>query len=101
MRLTNDERIAAFERENVVLHDTLKMLHRMLKEQRELTKSYAERMMPVSDDKAEVQHPEDVRYTYCCRPRFEKLEKQMEQMQKLVGARRQKQVQSTHRELFQ
>jgi hypothetical protein len=101
MRLTNDERIAALERENVVLHDTLKMLHRMLKEQRELTKSYAERMMAVSDDKAEVQHPEDVRYTYCCRPRFEKLEKQMEQMQKLVGARRQKQVQSMHRELFQ
>ncbi len=101
MRLTNEERIAALERENVVLHDTLKMLHRMLKEQQELAKSYTQKIMAVSDDKAEIQHPEEVRYTYCCRPRFEKLEKEMQQVQKLVETRRPKAAQSMHRELFQ
>ncbi len=101
MRLTIEERLAALERENVVLHDTLKMLHRMLKEERELVKGYTQQVMAVSDDKAEIQHPEDVRYTYYCRPRFEKLEKEMEQVQKLVETHRAKAVQGMHRELFQ
>lgn len=101
MRLTSEERIAALERENVVLHDTLKMLHRMLKEQRELTKSYTQRMIAVSDDKAEIQHPEDIRYAYYCKPRFEKLEKQMEQVQKVLAARQPMPARSMHTELFQ
>ncbi len=101
MRLTSEERIAALERENVVLHDTLKMLHRMLKEERELVKGYTQQVMAVSDDKAEIRHPEDIRYTYYCRPRFEKLEKQMEQMQKQVAARHPIPAKSTSTELFQ
>ena len=101
MRLTIEERLAALERENVVLHDTLKMLHRMLKEERELVKGYTQQVMAVSDDKADIQHPEEMRYTYFCRPRFEKLEKEMEQVQKLLAARRSMPVQSTRKELFE
>lgn len=34
VRFTTEQRIATLERENVVLHDTTRLLHQMLKEQR-------------------------------------------------------------------
>ena len=40
MRLTLEQRLEALERDNVVLHDTIKLLHRLLKEQRELISEY-------------------------------------------------------------
>ena len=36
MRFTTEQRLAALERENAVLHDTTRLLHRMLKEQQQL-----------------------------------------------------------------
>ena len=101
MRLTIEERLAALERENVVLHDKLKVLHKLMKEQRELTMDYTQKVVSVSDSKAEIMHPEEVRYTYCCRPRFERLEKQMEQVEKLVADRSLRPAGTTSRELFQ
>ncbi|MHC4121250.1 MAG: hypothetical protein ACYSWO_27560 [Planctomycetota bacterium] len=101
MRLTIEERIAALEREIVVLHDKLKMLHKLMKEQRELTLDYTDKMVSASDRKAEIMHPEEIRYTYCCRPRFERLEKQMEEMQKLVAERSPRPAKVTSHELFQ
>ncbi len=101
MRLTVEERIAALERENVVLHDKLKLLHKLMKEQRDLTLAYTEKVVSASDSQGEIMHPEEIRYTYCCRPRFERLEKQMEEMQKLLADRSLRPVKVTSRELFQ
>lgn len=52
VRFTTEQRLATLERENVILHDTAKLLHRMLKEQRGLINEYILQMVaaPVTDD---------------------------------------------------
>ena len=87
MRLTSEQRIAALERDNVVLHDTVKLLHKMLKEQRELINDYITQKVASQnnggrqDDNA---RPEDVLYTFMCKRRFDQLEKRMENIRKSV-----------------
>ena len=101
MKLTIEERITALEQDNIVLRDKLELIHKLVKEQRDLTLEYTHQAAATGDSKGEFMHPEEVRYTYCCRPRFEKLEKQMEEIQKLVEDRSAKPVKAASHELFQ
>lgn len=84
MRLTTEQRLAALERDNVVLHDTIKMLHKLLKEQKQLIHEYiTQRVM--SGNHQENQNgsirPEDALYTFVCKRRFELLEQRIEKVQ--------------------
>ena len=85
MRLTTQQRLAALERDNVVLHDTVKLLHRLLKEQRQLIKDYiTQEVMSAStnDGRKQNKGPENALYTFFCKKRFEVLERNMEKMHK-------------------
>ena len=83
MRLTTEQRIAALERDNVVLNDTLKMLHKLLKEQRKLINEYiTQNVMSAakSDSQKSNIRPEEALYTFICKRRFDTLEKRMEKI---------------------
>ena len=84
MRLTLQQRIAALERENIILHDTIKTLHKMLKEHRELINEYITQRVSSDENKLqnETRRPEDVLYTFVCKQRFDHLEKRMERIRK-------------------
>lgn len=87
MRLTIEQRVAALERENVVLSDTIKLLHRMMKEQRRLINDYITRKVTSAGQNQGQEgslRPEDEVYAFICRTRFERLEKQVEKIRKLV-----------------
>jgi len=88
MRLTTEQRLQALERDAVVFHDTVKMLHRLLKEQGELINEYIVRKMASAnandEDKAENIRPEKELYTFVCQRRFDKLEKDIKKTLKLV-----------------
>ena len=83
MRLTTQQRLAALERDNVVLHDTIKLLHKLLKEQRQLIKDYiTQEVMSGSknDGRKHDKRPDNALYTSFCRQRFEVLERNLEKM---------------------
>lgn len=87
MRLTIEQRVAALERESVVLSDTVKLLHRLLKEQRRLISDYITRKVTSASQSGKQEgslRPEDELYTFICGTRFERLEKQVEKLRKLV-----------------
>jgi len=87
MRLTIEQRIAALERENVVLHDTVKLLHKLLKEQRLLINDYiTQKVMSASEVEKHKGNlrPEKELFTFVCKRRFERLEKRIDKIQKLV-----------------
>ena len=87
MRLTTEQRICALERDNVVLHDKIKLLHKLLKEQQELINEYITLQMTLSKEsggqKGNVCAAE-AQYTFKCRRRFKMLEKHIEKMNKLI-----------------
>jgi uncharacterized coiled-coil protein SlyX len=85
MRLTSEQRIAALEREHIVLQDTIKLLHRMLKEQRQLINDYITHKVSSSDEgnqQGKNGRSEDALYTFVCKQRFDYLERRMERMRK-------------------
>lgn len=87
MRLTTEQRITVLERDNVVLHDTINLLHKLLKEQRQLINDYITQKVAsagVNEGQKENLRPEDALYTFVCRRRFDDLEKHIERMRKLV-----------------
>ena len=87
MRLTTEQRLAALERENIVLRDTTKLLHRMLKEQRQLINDYITQTVistSQSEQQEEGRRPEDALYTFVCRQRFEGIEQHMQTLRELV-----------------
>jgi hypothetical protein len=88
MRLTIEQRLKALERDNVVLHDTIKLLHKLLKEQRQLINEYITRRVSSATEIAIEngnQRPEDAVYTFVCTRRFEAIEKHVERINKLVN----------------
>lgn len=88
MRLTMEQRIAALERDNVVLHDTIDLLHRLLKEHRQLINDYVTQQMSASDRSVEEAgdvRPEDALYTFVCRQRFDRMSKEVESLRKLIA----------------
>lgn len=89
MRLTTEQRLVALERDNVVLHDTVKLLHKLLREQRQLINDYITRHVVSAGEHKEESgnlRPEDALYTFTCKRRFEQLEKRMEKIRKLADA---------------
>ena len=88
MRLTVEQRLGAMERDVVVLHDTIKLLHKLLKEQGELIRDYIVQKVAhaaVPDEaKGGRRRPEDVLYTFVCRERFDRIEKDMKRTLKLI-----------------
>lgn len=88
MRLTLEQRLEALERDNVVLHDTIKLLHRLLKEQRELISDYITLKVTCAatgdEQKRANTRPEDALYTFICKRRFDRIEKDMEKLRKLM-----------------
>jgi len=87
-RLTIEQRLKALERDIVVLHDTTKMLHKMLKDQGRLISDYIAQKVASADagdeDNNGNNRPEDALYVFVCRRRFEKLEKDMGKIRKLL-----------------
>ena len=88
MRLTVEHRLVALERDVVVLRDTIKLLHKLLKEQGELIRDYIVQKVAqaaVQDgEEGGCRRPEDVLYTFVCRKKFDRIEKDMKQTLKLI-----------------
>jgi len=88
MRLTIEQRLAALERDNVVLHDTIKLLHKLLKQQRALINDYiTQKVTSVAAGDEEISgslRPEDALYTFRCRQRFDRVEKDVEKIRKMM-----------------
>jgi hypothetical protein len=88
MRLTVEQRLEALERDTVVLHDTLKLLHKLLKEQGELISSYIVQKItsanPNGEHSAKNVRPEEELYTFVCKQRFDKIERDVKKTLKLI-----------------
>ena len=87
MRLTTEQRIAGLERDNIVLHDKIKLLHKVLKEQQQLINEYiTHKMMSSGGNRGQKGKicVTDAQYTFKCKRRFEVIEKQIEKMHKLT-----------------
>ena len=85
MRLTIEQRVRALERENVVLQDTLKLLHKLLKQQRELINEYITHKVTSSGQRQWQEgngRPQGAVYTFRCKQRFDRIEKQIERIRK-------------------
>lgn len=85
MRLTVEQRLRALERDTVVLHDTVKMLHKLLKNQRELISEYIVRRVSLSKEEGQANsRPEHELYTFVCAQRFDRVEKDLKKTLQLV-----------------
>jgi hypothetical protein len=90
MRLTTEQRLEYLEREVVVLHDTVKLLHRILKQQRELINDYITQKVASpaggGEQGRENVRPERALYTFVCKRRLDIIERQIEKLHKIVEA---------------
>jgi hypothetical protein len=87
MKLTTEQRLAALERANVVLDGKVTLLHKLLKEQRELINEYiTRRVSSANEDNGQNgnSRPEDALFTFVCKRKFDKLEKDIERIRKTV-----------------
>ena len=87
MKLTTAQRLAALERDNEELQDKIKLLHKILKEQRELINEYIAQKMATSNEgvgKKGNACPGDALYTFKCKRRFDNIEKHIDKMHKLM-----------------
>ena len=88
VRLTMEQRVVALERDNTVLHDTVKLLHKMLKDQRQLINEYI--VLTLGSANANNEHngcttrPEDALYTFVCKQRLDRLDRQIEKVHKFI-----------------
>jgi len=86
MRFTIEQRLEVLERETVVLQDTIKLLHKMLKDQGKLITDYVVREVASAEANDENNtgnsRPEDALYTFVCRRKFDRLEKDIEKIRK-------------------
>jgi hypothetical protein len=88
MRLTVDQRLQALEREVVVLRDTVKLLHKLLKEQGALISEYIVQKVAEANETDETNgentRPEQELYTFVCKQRFDKIEKDVKKTLQLI-----------------
>ena len=88
MRLTVEQRLQFLERDMVVLQDTIKLLHKLLKDQKGLISEYIVRKVTSvnadDEDKAETR-PEEELYTFVCQQRFDRMDRDIKQMRKLLN----------------
>jgi len=85
MRLTNSQRLQDLEREVVVLKDTVKLLHNMLKKQKNLIQEYITGEIAAannSNSNGGNGRPEREMYTFVCRKKFEKMENDINKVMK-------------------
>jgi len=91
MRLTIEQRLLTLERENVVLQGRVTMLHKLLKEQQRLINDYITRRI-TSVNQTESQkgtlRPEDALYTFKCKQKFDRLEKDIARINKSLTSSR-------------
>ena len=92
MRLTVDQRVQALEREVVVLHDMLELLHKMLKNQGGMISDYIVQKVAESNPAEEGAkgnaRPAQELYAFVCKQRFDKVEKDLRKvMQMMEGLR--------------
>ena len=88
MRLTIKQRLETMERDIIVLQDTLKLLHKLLKRQRELINDYiTEKVTSAAtsdEENGKKVRPEDILYTFRCRQRFDRIEKDIAKIRKMM-----------------
>lgn len=87
VRLTLEQRLEALERNTTVLNDSLKMLHKMLKEQGELITEYITQKIVSADSSSQQEtdvRPEDAVYTFRCKQRFDKIEKDIDKLRRSI-----------------
>jgi ubiquinone biosynthesis protein UbiJ len=85
--LTLEQRLEALERNSTVLNDTVKMLHKILKEQGELITEYITQKIVSADSSGQQQtnvRPEDAVYTFRCKQRFDKIEDDIDKLRKSI-----------------
>ncbi|MBN2457422.1 MAG: hypothetical protein JXB29_12950 [Sedimentisphaerales bacterium] len=87
LRLTVEQRLKKLERDNVVLHDTIGILHKIIKEQRQLICDYISQKLvlaecPETGCKTNGRPVEEI-YTFVCSRRFDKIEKDIRKLAKL------------------
>jgi hypothetical protein len=82
MRLTLEQRLQALERENTVLHEKLKILHKLFKEQSTLINDYIlQRVSSVSHGSGgNGDRPEDAVYTFICKKRLDRIERNIKRI---------------------
>jgi hypothetical protein len=88
MRLTVEQRLRALERDAVVLHGTIKLLHRLMKEQGQLINDYIVRKVAEAntedDPNGRAPRPEQELYTFVCKQRFDKIDRDIKKTLKLI-----------------
>jgi len=88
MRLTVEQRLQALERDAVVLHDTIDLLHKVVKTQSQLINDYITRKVASADaadeHEADKKRPENALFTFVCRQRFDQIDKDVAKMRKLI-----------------
>lgn len=89
IRLTVEQRLGALERDTVVLHDTVRLLHRLLKEQGQLISDYIVRAIAEANGlnmggKSVKKRPEEQLYTFVCRKRFDSIDRRINTILKLI-----------------
>ena len=88
MRLTLVQRLEALERDVVVLQGTIELLHKLLKQQRELINDYITAKVTSAaagdDENGKNVRPEDALYTFRCRQRFDKIDKDIRRIGKAI-----------------
>lgn len=88
MRLTTNQRLMVLERETAILHDTIKLLHKMLKDQGQLINEHIVQRLADAEDNPDARQgngrPEREVFTFVCKRRFDKLEQDIRKTMKLV-----------------
>ncbi|MHC4475937.1 MAG: hypothetical protein ACYTEL_09835 [Planctomycetota bacterium] len=87
MRLTLEQRLQALERDIVILQDTTKILHKMLKDQGSLINDYILQRVSSQQPAGGDPRPEDAVYTFICKKRFDKIERDIKRILKTVEGR--------------
>ncbi len=83
MRLTLEQRLQALERENTVLHEKLKILHQLMKEQSTLINDYILQRVTSADNgsnNGNGDRPEDAVYTFICKKRLDRIERDIKRI---------------------
>ena len=82
MRLTLEQRLQALERENTVLHEKLKILHLLLKEQSTLINDYILQRVTSANHGSggNGDRPEDAVYTFICKKRLDRIERDIKRI---------------------
>ena len=83
LKLTKEHRIAALEREHVVLRDKMRILHSMLKQQRQLINEYITQQILAADGDGQAAGGDTSSETlgsFLCRQRFEQMERRLDEL---------------------